>query len=495
MNKIFNNLCQRILDSTQIVWIAVVCVLLVALIATNVLLILYFRRNRERKLCTHQLQGRREELLKQLQILIDGGVIVEDKDEDEDEEAMLVVDSPADDKEDAAEASKPFILEMSADNGDETLDTDVLAAASLSAASRQRLNIAGAECDSKLYYVRYTFSFEARLRNSSEEVKQRYLELVNDIAQYKVKMQYSYNQIRVYRAHTTLALIIFSGKHLCVAYALNPADYADTKYRGIDKSSKKRFAKTPMLLKITSPRKLQYAKYLMLQLADANAIGMVENPAEITADLTAQTITELYDEGKLRILLLGEAPQTASSNDEEITDDLADKTELNEESAEVNDGYDRSFVARIVQADDSVKDRYSALKNHILRHIKVYNKLSWKREAFYDCKGNCIATFAIRGKTLRMFLAEDPVKFDGTKYKVESIADKYPDAKLPTMYRVRTQHDVKLAKEMVNIVFGAKGIADNPDYKETDFRPAYKTTESLIKKGYIRETEQKNVIK
>lgn len=490
MSNIFKILGERILDNSQIVWVTVVCVLLAVLVATNVLLILYFRKNRERKLCTHQLQNRREELLKQLQILIDGGVILEDKGEDEDEEAMLVVDSPIDDeKDDAADGKEHPAREVVLDDGDGTLDTDVLAVATLSAASRERLNIAGAEYDNKNYYVRYTFSFEARLRNSSDEVKARYLELINDIAQYKVKMQFSYNQIRIYRGHTTLALMIFSGKHLCVAYALNPADYVNTKYRGIDKSSKKRFANTPMLLKITSPRKLQYAKYLMLQLADANAITILNNPPVITADLSAQTLTQLYDEGKLRILLLGEAPQSALLTDEDITDDVADQTELAEEAAEGQERYDRSFVARIIQADDDLKDRYSVLKNHILSHVNVYNKLSWKREAFYDEKRNCVATFAIRGKTLCLFLAENPAYFRGTKYKVESIAAKHPGAKLPTLYRVRTVLDVKLAKEMVNIVFGKKGIADNPDYKPTDYRPAYNSTENLIKKGYIREAQ------
>lgn len=480
---------DSLLTDSQIVWVCVCCVLFVALIATNVLLVLYFRKTRERKLCTYQLQSKREDLLRQLQVLINGGKLEDETDEDEDEEEKLVINErdDDDDKEETESVEKNYLGVVTREDVDETMDAEILSVADLSAQSRQKLGFVGNQFDDKRYYARYSYSFEARLRNSSDEVKERYVELMNDLYQYKVKLQLSNSQIRVYKGHNTLAVVTFAGKTLCIAYALNPKDYVNTKYRGVDKSGTKRYAKTPMMMKLTSPRKVQYAKYLMLQLADANTIVMEDQSQTLTFDLTAKTISELFDEDKMRITILGEVPEgVAQADEEEMAEEVEDEEELNEELAQEEfTRYNRSFIARIIQADDELKARYSELKNHILSYKNVYNKITWKREAFYSDKRVCVATFAIRGKTLCLFLAVSPAKFDGTKYKVENRAEKRPHAKMPTMFRIRSDRSTKFAKEMLNIVFAEQGLIENLDYAPTNFRPAYKSTENLIKKGYI----------
>lgn len=475
---------DSLLTDRQIILVCICCVLAVALIAANVLLILYFRKHRDRKLCTYQLQAKREELLRQLQILISGGELVDEVDDD-DEESILVVNN--EDDEDKEESEQNYLGVVTREDVDETMDAEILAVADLSQNSRQKLGFVGHQYDDKRYYVRCSYSFEARLRNSSDEIKERYAELMNDIYQYKVKLQLSYNQIRIYKGNKTLALVTFSGKTLCIAYALNPADYVNTKYKGIDKSDKKRYAKTPMFVKLTSPRKVQYAKYLMLQLADANTIVLEEQQEALKFDLAEKTISQLYDEDNVRIVVLGEVPEgVVQADDEEIAEEVEDEEELNEELAQEEfTRYNRSFIARIIQADDELKARYSELKNHILSYKNVYNKITWKREAFYSDKRICVATFAIRGKTLCLFLAVDPAKFEGTKYKVEDRLSKRPHAKMPTMYRIRSDRSTKFAREMLNIVFAEHGLVENPDYTPTNFRPAYKSTDNLIKKGYI----------
>ena len=81
-----------------------------------------------------------------------------------------------------------------------------------------------------------------------------------------------------------------------------------------------------------------------------------------------------------------------------------------------------------------------------------------------------------------LFLPADPAKFDGTKYKVEA----RPNAKLPTMYRIKSDRSTKFAKEMLDIVFAEAGISENAEYRPINFRPVYKSTDNLISKGYIR---------
>ena len=111
---------------------------------------------------------------------------------------------------------------------------------------------------------RYQYSFMARLIQSSEEVQRRYGEIRDYIASYsKVKSNLSWKQVRVYKGRRTLAMLLFKGKKLCIALALDPKAYEDTKYHVIDLSEIKRFEKTPVLLKLTSPRKVKYAKELL----------------------------------------------------------------------------------------------------------------------------------------------------------------------------------------------------------------------------------------
>lgn len=489
--NLFTVLNDSLLTDTQIILVCVCCVLFLALVATNVLLALYFRKNRERKLCTYQLQAKREELLNQLQILISGGELNFEAEEDDEESALVVPDENED--ADELEQDKPnYLGVVEQEDVDETMSAEILTVAELSPICRQKLGFADSRFDNKRYYARFTYGFEAKLRNSSDEVKARYSELINEIYQYKVNLQLSYSQIRIYKGRRTLALITFSGKTLCVSYALNPADYVNTKYKGLDKSAVKRYAKTPMMLKLTSARKVQYAKYLMLQLADANTIGIDENQEPIAFDLSVHSVSELYVEDKMRIVILGEVPEGAETDEEEISDEADFDAEAKEDVALeefTKEGdparYNRSFIARIIQADDELKARYSELKNHILSYKNVYNKITWKREAFYSDKRACIATFALRGKTLCMFLAVKPSKFAGTKYKVEDRSAKKPNAKMPTMYRIRSDRSTKFAKEMLNIVFNEYGLIENPDYVPVNYRPAYKSTENLVKKGYI----------
>lgn len=480
------NLFAILLSPNEVGLIVILAALCALLIVANILLVIYLRKRGERKLCTYQLQSRRDKLLEQLNILRSGGLLnPEDLElEDEDEEEMLVIDDGEDDDEkDEFVPTRPVIGNLSVvtqEEVDETMDAEIMVIAKTSSAARERLGMSSAEYDKKRYYVRYAMGFEAKLRTSSDEVKERYTALMNELALYSgVKVKSSYRQRRIYKGRKTLGLITFAGKTLCVALALNPADYADTKYRGIDKSNKKRYAKTPLLMKLTSVRRLEYVKYLLVQLADANTIVMEEMPVAQTFDLAEKPYDELFVDNKLQIIVLGEVPDSVEQEEEEDEEEV---DELEEAVVEELTRYTRSYTARVIQGDDELKARYSELKNYILAYNGVYNKITWKREAFFADKRNCVLTFAIRGKTLCIFLPVDPAKFEGTKYKVEN----RPNAKLPTMLRIRSDRSTKFAKEMIDIVFAEMGLKENETYQPINFRPIYKSTENLIKKGYIR---------
>ncbi len=493
---LFNILSVMLMPPWQLVVVILLSVLFIAAVAGNILLYFYLRNRGARKLCTHQLQNKRDELLQQLNLLRAGEFVgFEENEEEEDLEVdeMLLVDEEEDDDDEEEKEQLPIdrhsVGVVAQEEVDETMDAEILYVERTSAKMRDKLGLIDREYDKKRYYVRYSMGFEAKLRCSAEDVKERYVELMNEIASYAgLKVKGSYRQQRIFKGRKTLGLLMFRGKTLCIALALNPADYEETKFRGIDKSGSRRFEKTPMLMKVTSQRKLEYVKYLLIQLAEINTIMLAVNHETLTFDLTEKTREELYLENKLQIAVLGEVPDSVPYEEPELYDEEEpdEDDEENGVSIEEFKRYNRSYTARIIQADEELKARYSEIKNHIVSYRGVFNSITWKREAFYANKRDCFATFAVRGKTLCLFLSSPASRFDGTKYKVEDRTQQVRNAKMPTMFRIKSDRGTKYAKELIDLVMGDKGVKMNDEYKPVNYRPAYRSTENLIRNGYIR---------
>ncbi len=399
-------------------------------------------------------------------------------------------------------------MPVEGEDGDyDSLGTEILAVKNMSDATREKLGFVGEEYETKRYYVRYVLSFEAKLRLADEEIKERYKAFCNEVALYKgLKIKGTFRQQRIYRGRKTLGLILFRGKTLCVAFALNPYDYIDTKYRGIDKSDKKRFENTPMLFKLTSARKLEHAKYLLLQLAEANTIALSSQPVHNEYELKRMTRDAMFNDEKLRITVLGEVPDEVETVDEpeevveEVVKEIApaapeafveqieyldDEEEL--EFIETEEGrmrYDRSFAARIIGANDEVKRYYSALKNYLLGFKKVRCRMSWKFEKFRLGR-NCIALIAVRGKTLCLYLALNPMRFADSKYKVEDYSLRSAKTATPLMYRIKNDRRLKYAKELIDVLL-FENDSEKGERSPEDFVPPSRTTAELIEEGLIK---------
>lgn len=314
------NLLKASLFSTaQTAWLIVIAVVIVLLIAGNAFLWYFFHKAGERKLCTRQLQQRREELLQRLvELKMGKPAPAASAEQPIQEETEDFFEEEEDDEEEEAETEQPSENDAGTpagedgEDGDEELTTEILPVTAMSAEMRNRFGLTGAEHEEKQFVVRYSYSFEARLRNADAEVQARYVDFANEVGLYKgVKIKNSYKQQRIYKGKKTLGLILFRGKTLCVAFALNPSDYVETKYRGLDKSKKKRFEKTPMLYKISSARRLEYAKYLLLQVADKNTIVMNDEPE--TGEYNLQPIgrDDMYASGLMRINIVREVVDDA----------------------------------------------------------------------------------------------------------------------------------------------------------------------------------------
>lgn len=316
------------LSPTQLAILIVVSAVAVLIVVGNIILSYLRHKNTERTLCTQQLQQKRNELLARLEeVMYRGSAASEAEAEGE--------DAAEEEFEDDDEEEETFLSAVSAfspaPQSEAVGNYEILAVKDMLPEMRAKYGLEGASYGNKRYYVSYSYGFEAKLRSADPAVQKRYVSFVNEVGQYKgVRIKKSFRGQRICKGQTTLGLLLFQGKTLCVAFALDPAVYAGTKYRGIDMSGSKRFENTPMLFKLTSERMLEYAKYLLVQVASANTILLSDTPAERTFNFAPMSKEELFLINSLRIRFMGEAPapeETESPSAEREKTEQTEKTE------------------------------------------------------------------------------------------------------------------------------------------------------------------------
>lgn len=141
------------------------------------------------------------------------------------------------------------------------------------------------------------WSFRARLLNASETMKNRYRSVCGELSSYVgIKTSQSWDKTRIYSGRKTLGAMLFRGKTLCVALALDPAKYAETKYVFSDIGQTAKYASTPMLVRLTSERQVKYLKELFGVL-----FGEERKEPEQIAEIPFVDAEELAKQGLIKI--------------------------------------------------------------------------------------------------------------------------------------------------------------------------------------------------
>lgn len=158
--------------------------------------------------------------------------------------------------------------------------------------------------------------------------------------------------------------------------------------------------------------------------------------------------------------------------------------DTDEEEEEEMTIYDRSFTARLAQAEAPLPAYYSELKNYLLSYKYVRSRVSWSYDSFNKGRRK-LCKLQIRGKSLYLYIALDPDSID-PKYhhKDVSAVDRFKD--VPTKLKVRSERSLKYAKELVDILMKAFDI-EQGEIESVDYTIPYKSTEELIEVGEIRE--------
>ncbi|MDE7191448.1 MAG: hypothetical protein K2O35_03185 [Clostridia bacterium] len=352
------------------------------------------------------------------------------------------------------------------------------------------------ETDDGGYFIILERTFTARMIQAKKQVKEYYSHVKNALLSFKkvsARMSKPRESFRYGRA--TIARLAVRGKTLRLYLDLNPLNYADGRYKVEDVSEIATYADTPLLIKITNERRCEYAIELIEDLMIK--IDAIADPKFEEVDYVAQMPFESTDALVDKGLIVKKLAKGTSLFDSKVVDVLTptddesdthvsvDSDPISDEDGDIADTYERSFTAKLMQSDVTVKQFYSQLKNHLLSYGKVNARMTKKREVFRFGKV-VVAKMSLRSKTLRLYLALDYGKYKDGKYMVEDASSVKAVEDTPVLYRIANERRSRFAKELIDEMLKALGAAQsertNIDY--TADLP-YMSDEELFHQGLI----------
>ena len=147
--------------------------------------------------------------------------------------------------------------------------------------------------------------------------------------------------------------------------------------------------------------------------------------------------------------------------------------------------YKKSYTARLIQAEETLKNNYVIIKQELLAYKKVKARTSWNAETFSAGRIQC-AKLTVRGKTLWLNLNLAPNNYVDSKYSIVDCSDKKKFAEVPVAVKIRSNRSVKYALDLIRDMMSGLGIIRTDKQQEVITLP-YEDTEALIKKGFIKE--------
>ncbi len=177
------------------------------------------------------------------------------------------------------------------------------------------------------------------------------------------------------------------------------------------------------------------------------------------------------------------------AENEEISEIPSEKIDFSNGAFSVSSRLKKSFTAKLIISKASVKEYYTELKNELLSYKKVKSRISWNYEAYSKGRAQ-LAKMVIRGKTLVLYLALNPADFAESKYHHSDSSEMSRYVAVPFTLKVRSARALKYAKELIGTLMANNGIEKNDGYVFVDYGMPFKTKDTLIAEGLIKETKK-----
>jgi len=337
-----------------------------------------------------------------------------------------------------------------------------------------------------VFNIRFIKSFTAKLIQSPEETKKYYEELKNEVLSYKKtnsRVSWHYDAVNAGREYVLKFAI--RGKTLCVYLPLNADDYADSKYK-VEKVESKKYLDVPCLYRIKNDRRLGYAKELIAAVANNLGLERGEEQHEIYSNFPYEPNKPLLERGLIKELKIqvNKPAETAT----ETNEDEEESVTITDESGNTfNIRFVKSFTAKLIQSPQETKRYYEELKNEVLSYKKANSRISWHYDAV-NAGREYVLKFAIRGKTLCVYLPLNADDYADSKYKVEKVESrKYQD--VPCLYRIKNDRRLGYAKELIAAVANNLGLERGEEQHEIYSDLPYEPNKPLLERGLIKEVK------
>ncbi len=145
--------------------------------------------------------------------------------------------------------------------------------------------------------------------------------------------------------------------------------------------------------------------------------------------------------------------------------------------------FNYSFQAKLIQSDPKVQDLYTDIKNLLLSNEGVKSKVLWDFDDFVYNKKS-IAKLEIDGDSLVVYLALDPLDYEGS-YDVSRTSDpKYQSTKLKVV--LNDINDEDQMYDLIGDLAESYDIMPGED-RYDDYHFQYETDEELMDRGLIKE--------
>ncbi len=159
----------------------------------------------------------------------------------------------------------------------------------------------------------YRKSFEAKLIQARPNIKSYYSDLKNALLSYKgTKSRISWTADSFHNGRTQLAKINVKTRILEIYLALEPESLDGTVYRGKNVGNKKKYAETPFLYKIRTPRKFNWAMELVQRTCEEHGLTPIDiQPIDYTEQYPFDTTENLVERKLIKEYIRQEKPATS----------------------------------------------------------------------------------------------------------------------------------------------------------------------------------------
>ena len=199
--------------------------------------------------------------------------------------------------------------------------------------------------------VHYRRSFMARLIQSQDKMQDYYTGLKNVLLSFEgVKSRVSWNYDSFNRGRKQLAKMNIRGKSLMLYLALDPKEFADTKYFFTDVSDKLKFSKVPMRVKIRSGRGFKHGVELIEEMMSRMGIERQEIYHPQDFHMPYETTQQLVNRGLIKVVNPEEEEKIdAAFVMENLSDFIRDEVSVSEADALFSDDVAKMAMKHVVR--------------------------------------------------------------------------------------------------------------------------------------------------